>query len=62
MQQRLKRRMWVYFVLAGIFMFVYLQNSCKEIGVIYEFALMLTGACLAFAVSTLLTINRNEKV
>ncbi len=57
-----KRRMWLYFFLTGIFMFIYLQHdSPVRIGFIYEFALMLAGACLAFAINLLISINRRNQ-
>lgn len=56
-----KRRMWLYFFLAGVFMFVYLQNdNTQRLGLQYEFALMLAGACLAFAINILISLNRRN--
>lgn len=46
--------MWFYFILAGIFLVIYLQSeAAREIETIYELSLLLAGACLAFAVNIL---------
>jgi|GEM_PF-3056384 hypothetical protein len=49
-----KRRMWLYFILAGVFLMIYMQSeAARQMETFYELCLLLAGACLAFAVNTL---------
>ncbi len=46
--------MWLYFILAGVFLMIYMQSeAARQMETFYELCLLLAGACLAFAVNTL---------
>lgn len=49
-----KKRTWLYFILSGIFLIIYLQSeAARDTPFIFELSLLLAGACLAFAVNSM---------